>query len=91
MVRRRPDGIVQIRRRPLWRVLVGRLSTALLVFGFFCAILLVALAAALLRFPELVLLLGGCAALALAAARWALTGPHLERVPVPPTPPRDAA
>ncbi len=90
MVRRRPDGVLELRRRPLWRLLAGRLSTALLVFGLFCAILVVALAAALLRFPELVLLLGGCAALALFAARWALT-PHLERVPISPTPPRDAA
>ncbi len=53
--------------------------------------LLVLLATALVQFPALVLLLGGCAVLALAAVRFGLTGPALEKIAVERRPPGDAA
>lgn len=72
IVRRRPDGIVQIRRRPAWRAIVGPIPAAILGFLVLSAVSLVGLATALVRFPFLLLLVAGAVALVLSAARFAL-------------------
>jgi len=77
MLRRRPDGIVQIRPRPLWRAIAGPVPAALLGMLLGCGLAMAQLAAALVRFPALVLLVAGCVALLLTAVRWGLTEPRL--------------
>ncbi|HET6437072.1 MAG TPA: hypothetical protein VFG59_03355 [Anaeromyxobacter sp.] len=92
IVSRRRDGVVQIRPRPLWRAVAGPVPAVLAGFLVACTSFLGLLAAALVRFPLLVLLVAGCGALALAAGRWALTEPRMAAAPiVSPRPPRDAA
>jgi hypothetical protein len=91
ILRRRPDGIVQIRRRPLWRAIAGPVPAVLLALLLGCTAVQALLAAALVRFPALTLLLGGCAALALAAVRWGLTEPAVARTSERRHPPGDAA
>lgn len=56
-----------------------------------CSLVRLLLATAQVQFPALVLLLGGCAVLALAAVRFGLTGPAMEKVAVERRPPGDAA
>ncbi len=75
MLRRRPDGIVQIRPRPLWRAIAGPVPAAMLGLLLACSLAMGVLAVALVRFPALVLLVTGCAALLLVAVRWGLTEP----------------
>lgn len=91
IIRRRPDGILQIRPRPLWRVFAGPVPAVLLGLLVSCGLVVVLLATALVQFPALVLLVGGCAALALAAVRFGLSGPAMEEIPVERRPPGDAA
>ena len=91
ILRRRPDGILQIRPRPVWRAIAGPVPAVLLALLLGCSLILVLLATALVQFPALVLLVGGCAALALAAVRFGLSGPAMEEIPVERRPPGDAA
>ncbi len=91
VIRRRPDGIVQIRPRPLWRTFAGPVPASLSALFLLFAMLVTALVAALVSFPMLLLLLGGCAVLALTAARWAVTDRDGTRGPALPRPPQDAA
>jgi hypothetical protein len=91
VIRRRPDGIVQIRPRPLWRTFAGPVPASLLALLLLCAMVVTAITAALVSFPVLVLLLGGCATLALSAARWAFTDRQASAVPALRRPPQDAA
>ncbi len=91
IIRRRPDGIVQIRPRPLWRAIAGPVPAVLLGLLLGCGLFVALLAAALLRFPALVLLVGGCATLALAAVRWGLVEPRMAEVRADRRPPGDAA
>jgi hypothetical protein len=93
IVRRRPDGLIQIRRRPAWRAIIGPVPAAILAFLLLSILMLGALAALLVRFPLLVLLVGGLLVLLVSAARYGLQ----ERHPAPqahvsrPRPPVDAA
>jgi len=91
ILRRRPDGIVQIRPRPLWRAVAGPVPGALLGLLLGCTLAVALLAAALVRFPALVLLLGGSAVLALAALRFGLTAPAVDEARRERRPPGDAA
>jgi predicted lipid-binding transport protein (Tim44 family) len=95
IVKRRPDGIVQIHRRSAWRALAGPVPAAVLGFLLLSLAALAGLAAALIQFPMLVLLVGGLAVLMLSATRFAwrdrdaVRQEHASR-PRPP-PPLDAA
>jgi len=80
ILRRRPDGIVQIRPRPFWRVIAGPVPAVLVALLAGCAAVLVVLAVALVRFPVEVLLVCGCVALALAAVRFGLAEPDVAEV-----------
>ncbi len=92
IVRRRADGIVQIRPRPLWRAVAGPVPAAILGLLVAATALLAALAAALVRFPVLVLLVFGLVSLVLAAVRWTLHAPDEAHAgATTPRPPRDAA
>jgi hypothetical protein len=91
MIRRRPDGVVQIQRRPLWRAIASPVPAAILGLLLGCALVLVLLAAALVRFPAEVLLVAGCATLLLAAVRFGLTEPPLAEVDGGRRPPGQAA
>ncbi len=92
ILRRRPDGIVQIRPRPLWRVIAGSVTGVILGLLVGCALLLSLLAVALVRFPAVVLLVCGCTTLALAAVRFGLIDPGMAEVQVHHRrPPRGAA
>jgi hypothetical protein len=91
MLRRRPDGIVQIRPRPLWRAIAGPVPAAILGMLLACSLLLILLTAALIRFPVVVLLVFGCVFLGLAAVRWGLTEPKLAERGVHRHPPGNAA
>jgi hypothetical protein len=92
IIRRRPDGIVQIRPRPLWRAVAGPIPAAILGLLVVATALLAALAAALVRFPVLVLLICGLVSLVLAAVRWTLHGQDEAHAgATAPRPPRDAA
>jgi hypothetical protein len=91
ILRRRPDGIVQIRPRPLWRAIAGPVPAAILGLLVGCTLFLAALAAALVLFPVLVLLVGGAITLALAAVRWGLTEPRMPELSAHRQPPGDAA
>lgn len=70
-VKRRPDGIVQIQRRPAWRAITGTVPAAVLGALVLALLAMGGLAAMLVLHPMLVLLGGGLAALALAGARYA--------------------
>lgn len=92
ILRRRPDGILQIRPRPFWRVIAGPVPAVLLGLLAVCSVIMALLAVALVRFPVVVLLVCGCMALALAAVRFGLTGPDVAEVRVHDRrPPGDAA
>ncbi len=91
ILRRRPDGIVQIRPRPLWRVIGGSLPATIAAVLLVCAVLLAGLAVALVRFPVLVLLVLGSVTLALVAVRFGLTEPPLAEVHARSHPPGKAS
>ena len=91
IVRRRPDGIVQIGPRPFWRVIAGRVPVAILGLLLTCVTMLAGLAIALVRFPALVLLVLGSMTLALAALRFGLTEPHMAKVHARSRPPGEAS
>lgn len=91
ILRHGPDGIVQIRPRPFWRVMAGPVP-AILGLLLACSVVMALLAFALVRFPAVVLLVCGCATLALAAVRWGLAEPGMAEVRIPDRqPPRGAA
>ncbi len=90
-IRRRADGIVQIRPRPLWRAIAGPVPAAMLGLLLACALGMGVLAAALVHFPALVLLVGGSVALLLVAVRWGLTEPRLADAETGRRPPGQAA
>jgi hypothetical protein len=92
IVKRRQDGIVQIRRRPRWRAIAGPVPATMLGFLLLFLLGLALLATALVHFPMLLLLIGGLVALSLSAVRfaWQERDPGLRARP-PPRPPRDAA
>ncbi len=79
ILRRRRDGIVQIRPRPFWRVIAGPVTAVLLGLLVGCSLLMTLLAVALVRFPMVVLLVCGCTTLALAAVRFGLTEPGVAK------------
>ncbi len=88
-VRRRPDGIVQIRPRPLWRCVAGPVPAALLALFAGITLVMAGLIAAVAAAPLTTAVIGGSAALGLWAVRWMRT-PVAAEVPVT-SPPRDAA
>jgi hypothetical protein len=100
IVRRRPDGVIQIvPRRPRFAAEAGALLGLLGACGGFLAMLVTVL----VRHPMSVALLGSCLVFGLTAARWVSTGEVLPfdvarpgtEAPAPqappPTPPRGAA
>ncbi len=80
ILRRRSDGIVQIRPRPYWRVIAGPVTAVLLGLLVCSSLLMGLLAVALVRFPVVVLLVCGCTTLALAAVRFGLTEPGVAEI-----------
>lgn len=91
ILRRRPDGILQIRPRPFWLVLAGSVPAAIAALLLACTFLMAALAVALVRFPALVFLVMGSVTLALAAMRFGLTAPPMAEVHARNRPPGKAS
>jgi hypothetical protein len=73
VIRHRPDGVIQLRRRPLWHLLADRAAGAMLLLFAAVLLLLTGVATALVVAPFALVLLGGCGVLGLVAARWAWT------------------
>jgi hypothetical protein len=59
IVRRRPDGIVQIRPRPLWRTVAGPVPAVLLALFAGIALVMAALIAAVAAAPLTAAVIGG--------------------------------
>ena len=76
IVKRRPDGIIQLQRRPAWHALAGPVPAAIVALLLLATLALAGLAVLLVRAPVLVFLVGGLAALLGVAARYALHDRH---------------
>ena len=93
IVKRRPDGIVEIRPRRAWRNLASPAPAGILALFAASLAALGALASAMIRFPLLLLLVGGLLLFMASAARYALQQrqPALRPVVTRSRPPLDAA
>lgn len=90
VVRRRPDGLIQLRRRRAWNLVADPVLGVLCLLFPVCAAVMIGLATALVAGPFLVGVVAACLALGLLAARWARTAAPAT-VPVLDPPPRRAA
>jgi hypothetical protein len=90
IVRRRPDGLVQIARAPRWRLLLNPVTTATCCLVALCGGVVAALVATLVAFPLAV----GLTVPFLALGAWAGELVRSTRIPAPQftdPPPRRAA
>ena len=92
IVRRRPDGLIQLRRRTAWHALADPAAAVLLGLLAGCAALLAFLATVAAKAPVVFLLTAPCLALGLWGARWSRSDrPVAATVPPDPRPPRRVA
>jgi hypothetical protein len=74
LVRRRPDGVIQITPRHAHAAIVAKEAGALLGLLGACAGFLTMLATVLVRHPLSLALIGSCLVFGLTTARWVSTG-----------------